>query len=188
MKLYLLRHEIRDLRNPTFYSPLLREGLKNAENLKNILNSIEFDMIYSSPFKRVLQTIKPYCNLDKKKVNIEYSLYEQIYDHENSTIKFDKNDFRKDLLPSDKEYYLKNKNYASYLPLSKIEYTRHTEKRSNDFLNYIIQKYKHTDKTILIASHGGIISQMLGIEDRYPMGGLCMCYDGDKRIYKPINF
>ena len=38
MKLYLLRHEIRNLRNPTFYSPLLPKGLKNAENLKYILN------------------------------------------------------------------------------------------------------------------------------------------------------
>ena len=36
MKLYLLRHEIRNLRNPTFYSPLLPKGLKNAENLKYI--------------------------------------------------------------------------------------------------------------------------------------------------------
>ena len=107
MKLYLLRHEIRDLRNPTFYSPLLRQGLENAENLKYILNNIQFDTIFSSPFKRVLQTIKPYCDMTKKKVNIEYSLYEQIYDHENTIVKFDKNDFRKDLLPSDKEFYLK---------------------------------------------------------------------------------
>jgi broad specificity phosphatase PhoE len=188
MKIYLLRHEIRDLQNPTFYSPLLSQGLKNADKLKYTLDNQKIDIIYSSPFKRVLQTVKPYCDLVNKKINIEYSLYEQIYDHENSIVKFDKNDFRKDLKPDDAEYYLKNKYYKSFLPLSKIEYTKHTEKRARNFLNHIIKKYENTDKVILLASHGGIIAQMLGIEDRYPMGGLCLCYEANKRVYKPINF
>lgn len=187
MKIYLLRHEIRDLKDPTFYSPLLSNGLDNAQKLKYKLDNIEFDIIITSPFKRVLQTVKPYCDMVNKKVNIEYSLYEQIYDHANSTVKFDKNDFRKDLKSNDAEYYLKNMEYTSYLPLSKIEFTKNTEKRANDFLNFIIRKYKNTNKTILFASHGGIIAQMLGIEDRYPMGGLCLCYD-NKKVYKPINF
>jgi len=188
MKIYLLRHEIRDLKNPTFYSPLLSQGLANADKLKCLLKRQKFDIIYSSPFKRVLQTVKPYCDFDIKKVNIEYSLYEQIYDHANSTIKFDKNDFRKDLKPTDPEFYLKNKIYKSYLPLSKIKYTKDTENRAKNFLNYIIKKYQNTDKVILIASHGGIIAQMLGIEDRYPMGGLCLCYENNLKIFKPLNF
>ena len=111
MKIYLLRHEIRDLKNPTFYSPLLKQGLINAQKLKYTLRDINFDIIISSPFKRVLQTVKPYCDLEDKKVNIEYSLYEQIYNHENATVKFDRNNFRKDLKSSDEEFYLKNFNY-----------------------------------------------------------------------------
>ncbi len=99
MKIYLLRHEIRDLKNPTFYSPLLNQWLRNAQKLKYTLKYIDFDIIYSSPFKRVLQTVKPYCDLSNKKVNIEYSLYEQIYNHENATVNFDRNNFRKDLHP-----------------------------------------------------------------------------------------
>ena len=75
MKIYLLRHEIRDLKNPTFYSPLLKQGLDNADKLKYILKTQSIDTIYSSPFKRVFQTVKPYCNLEDKKVNIEYSLF-----------------------------------------------------------------------------------------------------------------
>ena len=188
MKIYLLRHEIRDLKNPTFYSPLLKQGLDNADKLKYILKTQSIDTIYSSPFKRVLQTVKPYCNLEDKKVNIEYSLYEQIYNHANATVNFDRNNFRKDLKPSDDEYYLKKLSYRSYLPLSKIEFTKNTEARARNFLNHIIEKYKDTNKVILIASHGGIIAQMLGIEDRYPMGGLCLCYENNQKVYKAVNF
>ena len=188
MKIYLLRHEIRDLKDPTFYSPLLKQGLVNAQKLKYTLKNINFDIIFSSPFKRVLQTIKPYCNLEDKKVNIEYSLYEQIYNHANATVNFDRNNFRLDLKPSDEEYYLKNLSYRSYLPLSKIEFTKNTEARARNFLNHIIEKYKDTDRNILIASHGGIIAQMLGIEDRYPMGGLCICYENSNKSLQTNKF
>ena len=188
MKLYLLRHEIRNLRNPTFYSPVLPEGLKNAENLKTLLDKKNINLIFSSPFKRVLQTVKPYCDMKNMKVNMEFSLYEQIYYHTDVDINFDKDDFRKDIKPSDDEYYLKNKNYKSYLPLSKIEFTKDAKKRANDFVNYIINKYKDTDCNIVLASHGGLISQILDVEDRYPMGGLCLYYDGVRKCNKPINF
>tara|TARA_B100000902_G_C27112833_1_gene814524 strand:+ start:157 stop:723 length:567 start_codon:yes stop_codon:yes gene_type:complete len=188
MKLYLLRHEIRNLRNPTFYSPLLPEGLKNAEKLKFILSNEKINLVFSSPFKRVLQTVKPFCDMKNMKVNIEFSLYEQIYYHTDIDINFDKNDFRKDLKPSDDEYYLKNINYKSYLPLNQIEFTKDTKRRGNDFINYIINKYKDTNYNIVLASHGGLISQILDIDDRYPMGGLCLCYDGERRCNKPINF
>ncbi len=188
MKLYLLRHEIRNLRNPTFYSPLLPEGLKNAESLKYVLNKKNINLIFSSPFKRVLQTVKPYCDDKNMKVNIDFSLYEQIYYHTDVDINFDKDDFKKDIKSSDAEYYLKNKSYKSYLPLSEIEFTKDAKKRANDFVNYIINKYKDTDYNIVLASHGGLISQILGVEDTYPMGGLCLYFDGINRCNKPVNF
>ena len=66
MKILFLRHEIRNLRDPTFYSPLLKKGLNNAVQLVSILKRHKIDLIFSSPFKRVLQTIEPYCNLYNK--------------------------------------------------------------------------------------------------------------------------
>ena len=78
MKIYLLRHEIRDMYDPSFYSPLLDAGLKNAQVLSTILDKQDINLIFSSPFKRVLQTVQPYCDMRNLKVNIEYSLYEQI--------------------------------------------------------------------------------------------------------------
>ena len=78
MKIYLLRHEKRSMLNPTFYSPLLVEGLEDANKLKYLLDKENINLIFSSPFKRVLQTIKPFCDMKKTNVNIEYSLYERI--------------------------------------------------------------------------------------------------------------
>jgi len=190
MKLYLLRHEKRAIDNPSFYSPLLEKGLIDADKLKYILNDLNINIIFSSPFKRVLQTVRPYCDINKINVNIEYSLYEQIYHHESHRVKFDKNNFRKDICQSDPEYYLKNNEYISYLSLDKIEYTQNTTQRSNNFLRYIINKYKNTDINILFATHGGIILDMINRTDSDfpPMGGLLLYYDGIHEIPRPINY
>ena len=40
MKIYLLRHEKRSMLNPTFYSPLLVEGLEDANKLKYLLDKL----------------------------------------------------------------------------------------------------------------------------------------------------
>ena len=190
MKIYVLRHEIRDLKDPTFYSPLLSNGVKNSENLKDILNKLNINLIFSSPFKRVLQTIKPYCDIKNINVNIEYSLYEQIFIHDNvdDIYQFDKSNFRKHLLPKDAEYYLKNKHYRSYLPLNKIEYNNNTKERADNFIHYIIKKYKNTTHNILLATHEGIVQDILDNYDHFPMGGVCLFYDICDIVSIPINF
>ena len=188
MKLYLLRHEKRSLRDPTFHSPLLQNGLRDAEKLKYFLDDLNINLIFSSPFIRVLQTVKPYCNMKGMKVNIEYSIYEQIHPHTNVDKNFDRNNFRIDLTPSDKEYYLKNKSYNSYLPLSKIQWSKDTLWRISNFINHVIRKYKDTDKNIVLACHGGLIADFLNIDDLYPMGGLSLINDNGKKVFKPMNF
>ena len=200
MKILLLRHEIRNLRNPTFYSPLLKEGLDNAVKLINILKKHNIDLIFSSPFKRVLQTIEPYCNFynnnfKKILVNIDYSLYEQVGEHSNVDINFKRNNFRKVLKNTDFGYNLINKRYKSYIPITDIKFTFDTYERSQNFLKHIIYKYKYTDKNILIASHEGILLQMLEylfekdkIINNIPMGGLIMCYDNGKTTLNCLNF
>ena len=190
MRIFLLRHEIRNLRNPTFYSPLLPEGVKNANKLKNILTKCNIDTIYSSPFKRVLQTIEPFCRKNNKKINIEYSLYEQIGEHNDVDVNFSKNKFRYSLEKNDFGYELVNKRYKSYLPLNSIKYTMDTQDRSVNFLKFLIEKYKNTNKNILIASHEGILLQMMGIYEKanIPMGGLILYYDNGFFGINPLNF
>ena len=189
MKIYLLRHEIRDLKNPLFYSPLLQNGLKGAQNLKKILKKNNINLIFASPFKRVLQTIKPYCDSENININIEYSLYEQIFEHNNVDFNFDRENFRKKLKKTDDEYYLINSDYKSFLPLSEIMFTENTENRAYNFLMHIIQKYKNTDENILFASHEGILLQMIGLYNKsnIPMGGLLLCYDNGNFTIENIN-
>ena len=179
----------------------LLKGLNNAVQLTNILKKQQIDLIFSSPFKRVLQTIEPYCNLYNKNnskkilVNIDYSLYEQVGEHSNVDINFKRNNFRKVLKNTDFGYNLINKRYISYIPITDVKFTFDTFERSQNFLKYIIDKYKHTDKNILIASHEGILLQMLyylfekdKIIDNIPMGGLIMCYDNGKTTLNCLNF
>lgn len=75
-KVYLLRHEKRG-REVSFETELLPEGLENAEKVvASHLEQLSIGTIYSSPFIRTLQTIKPYCDKTGKKVNLEWSLVE----------------------------------------------------------------------------------------------------------------
>ena len=81
MRLYILRHEER-FESPKFYTQLTDIGLKKSEILKTILDKEELNLIFSSPFPRVLQTIKPYYDLKKMSnaVCIDYALYETMFD------------------------------------------------------------------------------------------------------------
>ncbi len=87
-------------------------------------------------------------------------------------------------------YDLVNKRYKSYLPLNKIEYTMDTHARSVNFLKFLLEKYKNTNKNILIASHEGILLQMMGIYEKanIPMGGLLLYYDNGFFGINPLNF
>ena len=75
MTLFLLRHEKR-FSEPTFFTSLTDEGLKDSELLTKKFNEIKPDIILCSPFLRCIQTIYPYISQSDKKINIEYSLYE----------------------------------------------------------------------------------------------------------------
>lgn len=187
MKIYLLRHEKRSMLNPTFYSPLLVEGLEDANKLKYLLDKENINLIFSSPFKRVLQTIKPFCDMKKTNVNIEYSLYERITCHSHHKIKFDKNNFHLKLLESDEEYYLMNQEYESFLNLEDVKYGDDSKSRALNFLNFVKEKYKSQDVNILFATHAGLIDDIT--KDGQPhMGSLTLHCENDKILNLPINY
>lgn len=183
MKIYFLRHEKRNRQNPTFYSPLLEEGLIGSNLLIDELEKLDINVIFSSPFKRCLQTVQPFCNKKKMKVNIEYSLYEQIYNDKTDLVHHDPNDFKKDLVKSDSEYYLKNKKYSSFTPLEQIEFDDMAHKRANKFFKYIVDTYKNSNLNILFVSHQGVLFNIAKriFKDTYELQ--------QKNIeYKPFEF
>ena len=70
MKIILLRHEERNF-DIGFNSNLTEIGVLNSYNLVSKLIIEKIDIIFASPFIRVLQTIQPYCSSTDKKVNVE---------------------------------------------------------------------------------------------------------------------
>lgn len=190
MRIYLLRHEERDLSDPTFYSSLTDKGLDLSNKLKYTLDGLEIDIIFSSPFKRTLQTVKPFCDMTGTLVNIEYALYEKIVNHTKSKKIFDKDDFKMDLIERDEEYYLKNTDYVSFYNLEDIEFDDDGLKRSYQFLHHIISLYKETDYNILFVTHSAIMKNMINSDNFItpPMGGIVMIYDKQRILHKKINY
>lgn len=188
MKIYIIRHEER-YQCPKFYTQLTPRGLKNAELLKSILDKENINLIFSSPFPRVLQTIQPYCDLKNmnKTVQIDYSLYETMYDP-----CFTNDEYPITLNKEDKEYYLINPNYKSTIPVTNItcpESDKDVKLRITQFVTKLIEKYKNTDTNILVASHAGTLAPLVTNcnNSLYPLGGITKIYD-NKKVCIPINY
>ena len=179
MKLIILRHEERP-NNSLFFTPLTENGKKNAEELKNKLQD-NIDLIYSSPFLRVLQTIYPYCKKHNKTVNVENSFYEYCQPPD-----FNHNNHRHFISEYNKfEYYeyitnIINKKYKSSVFVSNIKYLEKEQDIQNrvfPFIYNLCKKYKNTNKTILIISHMSIcnfikkvFNKNIKIDGEFPMG------------------
>ena len=79
MKLYFLRHELRPLYDSTFLTELFDIGKENSKTkLKDLLNTLNINKIYSSPFIRVLQTVDPFAKENNLQLYCDYSLAETI--------------------------------------------------------------------------------------------------------------
>lgn len=183
MKIYILRHEKR-FSSPSFNTSLKEEGIEDAKKLSVLLKELEIDLIYCSPFKRVIQTIEPFLEITKKKVNIEYSLYEYIneYDFTKEDIKYINEDMY------GYEYF--NNEYKSFYNLENLEYPEirlNLEKRTNNFVSFL--KDNNLNKNILLVSHMSPVNVIINKNKRfpYPQGGLTLIYDNEE-CYIPKNF
>jgi len=157
MKIIILRHGCR-FKSPLYFTPLNDKGLKQADELIDILKAYDIDTIYASPFLRVIQTIYPYCIDTNKKINIENTFYESLDSEE-----FNYYNYRHGTneLKTTYPYLLKiiNERYSSDLFASNISYIE-TERllmnRVYPFIYNMIMRYKATEKIFLIVTHGAI--------------------------------
>ena len=170
MQIYILRHEKRyDNRN--YDTNLTEEGLLSAEKTCKKLLNLDIDVIFCSPYKRVIQTIEPYLIDSKKKINIEFSLMESLMHDENS-------DNVREINEQTYGYKYIENEYTSLLPLSELiveEDYDNIKKRSMNFLDFIKNNNDLKEKTVLIVTHKAVINAFLGKEyenDEYEMGKL----------------
>lgn len=168
MKLVVLRHEERDLLEPRFFTPLTEQGHHKAKSstFLEVLNRLNPDCIFCSPFERCLQTISSFCLESNRKICVENSLYEfigtnkflgePVYDFTN--IK----DFYEQLIDSEYDSSLKTEQFefSENKKITRLE--THTELflRVSTFIEELFSKYLNTDKTVLLVTHEGVIKQI----------------------------
>ncbi len=198
MKLFILRHEDRT-QDATFFSPLTKDGLDNSNKLIELLNQIDINIIYSSPFIRTLQTINPYAKYKNLKINIDYGLSELQHP---------------DLIPPNSyqvtlpKYIAKDFNYnqmyeSTILP-SKFIYPEDEKimmKRIKTILTKILTNHNKLNENIIIVTHQGICnlilkivgksindSQLKNLKFKYPTGALTKIFDTESWVFKNINW
>ena len=185
MKIYITRHEDRT-QDCSFFSPLTKKGLENANNLVAKLKNEKIDIIFCSPFIRTLQTVYPYSKATNIKINLEYGLQE--IQHNDIIAKKNAGVNLPEYLCEAFNY---DCNYKSVISPSDIKWSEEESdvmSRIKKFLRIIIGKYYETDKNILIVTHQcpcvqilKIINKSTKINDKiienYEKGKLSLVYD-----------
>lgn len=198
MKIYFLRHEKRP-QEQTFEISLTEEGHKNAQKLIPLLDSLSIQQIYSSPFLRCLETLRPFCKENGKNINVENSLYEFVTER-----LFTQSNYNQSLTSSQKSNYLVNHDYTSYFDIENLLFPQteeFMEERVYAFLNHLINQYQNQELSILLCGHKKILDKIYilylkenDLENEkskkieYPMGGVSLVYQNNTYCYHPLNF
>ncbi len=132
---------------------LTEKGLKQCEALKEILGKEKFDVFYSSPLRRAMETarlIKP----DGLEIRTDKRLVERDFGElEDKTV----DEFKKEW-PGVYELYKKTKRLDG---IRGAESSEHLKKRVWDAFTDIIKKNK--GRRILIVTHGGFIVMVCAV-------------------------
>ena len=169
MKLFVMRHEKRELSDPSFETPLTTEGMENAKKLASFAqsNMDKITHIYTSPFLRCLQTIEPLIKSTEPKpqVNCDYSLFEYLHSEISNLFNEIKTPENKYL---SKTYVSKTDKNEIKAPESKID----VSKRVNKLKNHIKNTHQNTNDVVLIVTHMSIVNEFLQKDshEHFPMG------------------
>ena len=113
------------------------EGKNQAQIVKEKLNGIKFDKVFSSPLKRAKETAKIICD---QEIIIDDRLIERYNGELEGKLKSEIEVFHDFNDPNDTRFG--------------IESLDHFKERINSFLDEIVKKYK--GKNILVATHAGV--------------------------------
>ncbi len=166
MEIYILRHA---QSNPTksLHSsewPLSERGIEQANRLIPILKNLNPDSIYSSPYRRCIDTIEPYLSTVERNVLIVEELRECHVTHQFLDTKEDFEEvFRKSWLDFD-------------FCLSDGESCRAAQQR---ILTFIESLYSQPYNKILISTHGNLASLLINSVDSF------FCYEQSRSLTNP---
>lgn len=155
--IYLIRHAQsignieKRLTGRVDYS-LTDEGSKQVEKLTDSLKNIHFDVAYSSPLNRAVETIKPLTKLNNININVEDNLSEMYFGIYDGATWEEVNK-----IDSTISNTLEQINEIVGIPNQ--ETTEQVKHRMYDAVSKIADKNK--GKTILVSSHGVAIEAFL---------------------------
>jgi len=159
MVLYILRHEQRNLDKVGFFSPLNMVGSHNAKiSVYSKFSEKNIDAIYSSPYKRALDTISNAASVMLIPIKIDWALSEKVANtHSVGLVWPNSIEQRKlhDLYDYDK----------GYKPIVDINYITSYNESIDNYLSRVdkfcqfIETQK--DKNILIVSHQSITNRII---------------------------
>jgi 2,3-bisphosphoglycerate-dependent phosphoglycerate mutase len=194
MKIYILRHEERT-KDASFFSPLTKQGHKNAQNLVNTLEKLNINKIYCSPYIRTLQTIHPYSKKYNIPINVDYGLVEILHESIIPPKSYDV-----ELPDYMGEYFNVNKSYYPLITNKDLEYPENDKKlskRTKKIFKHIIDTNKYatinTNKhvnNILVVTHQGLCKNIINIKnkiDDYETGELSLIFDNYELCYKKVS-
>lgn len=186
MRIFVLRHEARSEEDPSFWSPLTTQGMRNSMfNVAPILQKdIQPSHIYTSPLLRCVQTVAPFCAINKKEntLKCEPSLFERVRGTLNTgeTKTFCQDTFRNQNVLHMSVYshlhpYI-DKEYVPFAPSSVVgwgETETDVMKRASAFLQHVRSIHgDDPDACILLVTHRSVVNALFGRDDdaEFPMG------------------
>jgi len=146
---YFIRHAKPDISvKDDMTRPLSLEGIEKSKELINTFKEIKIDHIYSSPFKRAIQTIEPIA----KEKNIKIEIIDDFRERKMSN----------EWIENYEEYSKKQWDDFSY-KLADGESLNEVQKRNIKEMEKIL--LKNIGKTILIGTHGTALSTIINYYD-----------------------
>lgn len=146
---YLIRHAHSIYTPDEMNRPLSKKGFESLKKL-NILDTVTIDFIYSSPYRRAIQTVQPLANEFNQEIQIDSRLKERKLTTE--------------ILTDDEFFpavYQAWKNPTESLPGG--ESNCYAQKEVMTLISELEKKY--SDKNIILSSHGNKIAILLNYFD-----------------------
>jgi 2,3-bisphosphoglycerate-dependent phosphoglycerate mutase len=145
MKITAIRHCKAD--GQESLAALTAEGEQQAKELATFLEGQHYDCVVSSPFKRAIDTIKPFAELSEQSIKIDERLAERILSAEADP------NWRSNL----------ERTYIDeHLKFPGGESTFEAKQRISSFINDL---QTESYKSVLIVTHGNLLSLMINLFD-----------------------
>jgi len=163
MKIYFVRHGesvanlLREFSNSGVKHPLTEKGVEQARELAQTLTGIPFEIIYSSPVLRAMQTAQILAEKLSAPVEVTEALREwSVGIYEGTT----------DLKGWELHHRVQTDWFFNDKPKSKMpggENLNEIQERFVPFIEGLIARYRDTDRNILCVAHGGLCLAMLPV-------------------------